>query len=742
MNMLPEMDRKILFVDDEINVLKAMKRQFHRQFRVETALGGEEALEKIQNAGPFAVVVSDLQMEDMNGLDFLRRVRECSPDSICVILTGFGDLNVAVNAVNEGIIFRFLTKPCPPDTLIKTLNECLEQHRRLMAVAVYTYTTHVENGAPTHTERGDGCQVVSGYGPQDFMADSLLHLSMVVPEHRGMVRENILRLASKKEGSPIEFQIRRKDGAVRWLRDTAIPHCDANGEICRIEGLVEDITDQKTVEQALQQSEARYQRMVANLPGLVYQFTLCEDGAIKFLFLSDSCGDLFGLTPAQVMEDSNLLMQCLSSGDRGDFYNMIADSAQKLTPGEWRGCGIFGGEEKWFHALCRPERLLGGDVIWDGILMDITDYKRMEQEREQLARFPSEDPSPVMRVAANGVIVYANKASAPLLNRWDRKVGEPLPENLLGLIARIKGSGSHECIEVDCKDRIYSIVFASIGKADYVNLYARDITEAKRGENELIRANEILREHDRLKSEFVSTVSHELRTPLCIFKNILSNAMAGVMGKVSDKLYDSLKTADQNVDRLSRIVANFLDISKIEAGTMELAQAVLSAQAVVEDVVASMETLSQAKNIEIRLALCKDDLKIVADEDRLIQILTNLIGNAIKFIPVHGHIEVTVEPAGEEVRFAVKDNGPGLSEDEMSRIFDRFVQIHKISGPGEHGTGLGLPITKELVEMHGGRIWVESTVGEGCCFYFVLPKHGIGRMGTVMEEALAAGRKD
>ena len=123
---------------------------------------------------------------------------------------------------------------------------------------------------------------------------------------------------------------------------------------------------------------------------------------------------------------------------------------------------------------------------------------------------------------------------------------------------KIWGSGSHECVEVDCKDRVYSIVFASIEKADYVNLYARDVTEAKRGERELIRANELLREHDRLKSEFVSTVSHELRTPLCIFKNILSNAMAGVMGKVSGKLYESLKTADANVDRLSRIVSNFL----------------------------------------------------------------------------------------------------------------------------------------------------------------------------------------
>lgn len=736
---MSDSDRKILFVDDEANVLKAIKRQFYRQFEIQTALGGEQGLEMIATEGPFAVIVSDLQMEDMNGLDFLRRVRESSPDSICVILTGFADLNVAVNAVNEGIIFRFLTKPCPQETLARTLNECLEQHRRLMAVSVYTYVTHVENGTPTWTERSDGCQVVTGYAPPDFAADNLLQLSMVVPEHRAMVRDNISRLAlQKKEVGPIEFQIRKKDGAIRWLRDTAIAHCDENGHVSRVEGLVEDITDQKIVEEALQQSEGRYQRMVANLPGLVYQFALCDDGAVKFLFISDHCRQLFGLDPRQVQEDSSVLMDKLCARDRGDFYHMIAASAEKLTPAEWRGCGTFQGQQKWFHAVCRPERLSSGDIVWDGILMDITENKRMEQEREQLARFPSEDPSPVMRIGAGGVIIYANKASTPLLNRWDRKVGEPLPDNLLGLVARIKGSGSDECVEVACKDRVYSIVFASIVNADYVNLYARDITEAKRGENELIRANEILREHDRLKSEFVSTVSHELRTPLCIFKNILSNAMAGVMGKISPKLYDSLKTADANVDRLSRIVSNFLDISKIEAGTMDLNETVLNAQSVVEDVVASMETLAQAKDIEVRLALCNNDLKIVADQDRLVQILTNLIGNAIKFIPVRGHIDVSVEDAGDEVRFSVKDDGPGLSEDEISRIFDRFVQIHNLKGAGEHGTGLGLPITKQLVELHGGRIWVESTVGEGCQFYFVLPKHGVGRVGMVVEESLAA----
>ena len=102
--------------------------------------------------------------------------------------------------------------------------------------------------------------------------------------------------------------------------------------------------------------------------------------------------------------------------------------------------------------------------------------------------------------------------------------------------------------------------------------------------------------------------------------------------------------------------------------------------------------------------------------------LTNLIGNALKFIPVNGHIGVKLEDSDSQITVSVSDDGPGLSKEEIEKIFDRFVQIHQVSGQGEHGTGLGLTITKELIELHGGRIWVESVLGEGCSFCFVLPK--------------------
>ena len=224
--MSSQSDKRILFVDDEENILSAIKRQFHKQFRIETALGGEQGLEIISNCEPFPVIVSDLHMNGMNGIDFLRQVRKKSPDTICVMLTGFAELDVAVDAVNEGVVFKFLTKPCPPDVLAKTLNECLEQHRRLVAMSVYTYTTHVDNGESSWIQRSAGCLAVTGYSEQDFAADHLLQFTMVLGDHRGLVKDNIKRVIAGTEVGPVEFQIHKKDGTERWLRDTIIPQRD------------------------------------------------------------------------------------------------------------------------------------------------------------------------------------------------------------------------------------------------------------------------------------------------------------------------------------------------------------------------------------------------------------------------------------------------------------------------------------------------------------------------------------
>ena len=243
---------------------------------------------------------------------------------------------------------------------------------------------------------------------------------------------------------------------------------------------------------------------------------------------------------------------------------------------------------------------------------------------------------------------------------------------------------------------------------------AKDITERKRAEQER-------KEHDRLKSEFVATVSHEVRTPLTIFKNIISNALAGVMGRLNPKLQKNLEMADKTIDRLARIIGEFLDISKIEAGKMRLHLAEFDIRSAISDAVKNLVLLADEKNIELKTYMWDCELLISADRDRIEQVLINLIGNAIKFAPDGGHINVRTKNLDTTVAVEIEDDGPGIERGDIEKIFDHFVQIEKQVGPGEHGTGLGLPIAKELVEMHGGRIEVKSELGCGTTFTVFLP---------------------
>ncbi len=243
---------------------------------------------------------------------------------------------------------------------------------------------------------------------------------------------------------------------------------------------------------------------------------------------------------------------------------------------------------------------------------------------------------------------------------------------------------------------------------------AKDITERRQAEEER-------KEQARLKSEFVATVSHEIRTPLSIFKNIVSNALAGVTGQLSPKLRENLEMANRTVNRLARIVSDFLDISKIEAGRMELLRIQFDIQSAITDSVNSLAPLADKKGIELKSYMPGCELLIDADRDRIEQALINLISNAIKYAPEGGNVNVRAKVLDGQVAVEVEDNGPGIERGDLDKIFDRFVQIEKPVGPGEHGTGLGLSIAKEVVELHGGKIEVESEPSQGTTFIIFLP---------------------
>lgn len=230
------------------------------------------------------------------------------------------------------------------------------------------------------------------------------------------------------------------------------------------------------------------------------------------------------------------------------------------------------------------------------------------------------------------------------------------------------------------------------------------------------------KEVDRTKTEFISTVSHELRTPLTSIREGVAQVFEGILGDVNQDQKEFLGIALEEVDRLAAIINDLLDISKIEAGKVVLKKSWVDLKELVEHVVFSYQSLVKNKRLELKAVMPDQMVEVFCDSDKVKQVLTNLLTNAYKFTEEGGRITIHVEADEHSVRVTVEDNGIGISAESLPKLFDKFVQVGRTAGPGIKGTGLGLTICKSLVEMHQGKIWVESRIREGSRFIFTLPK--------------------
>jgi len=237
----------------------------------------------------------------------------------------------------------------------------------------------------------------------------------------------------------------------------------------------------------------------------------------------------------------------------------------------------------------------------------------------------------------------------------------------------------------------------------------------------VIRYSMRRKELDRLKDQFVSTVSHEIRTPLSIIKEGVSLLTDKIPGPINEKQNQVLTATTNNIDRLARIIDNLLDTAALEAGKYKLTREFIDITDVMKQVAATFKSRAAEKGLELRVDVPKLGVKLFADADKIAQIFTNLIGNAIKFTK-RGFVEVSVIEKEQEIECAVVDTGRGISKENLAQIFSKFQQFGRKQGAGEKGTGLGLVIVKGVIKLHQGRIWVGSDLGKGTRFTFTLPK--------------------
>ena len=257
---------------------------------------------------------------------------------------------------------------------------------------------------------------------------------------------------------------------------------------------------------------------------------------------------------------------------------------------------------------------------------------------------------------------------------------------------------------------------------------------------ELAEANERLREADRLKTQFLANMSHELRTPMNSIIGYSELMLEETYGELTARQRDRLQTILRNARNLLDLINDLLDISRIEMGKVTLMRRTVHLNRVVETALKTLEPMARQKGLWLQTVLDEGLPPVQADEARLIQILNNLLSNAIKFTR-EGGVTVTVYPytdAGDWVAVSVSDTGIGIAPEHLPLIFEEFRQIDPSATQEFGGTGLGLAIVRRLVELHGGRVWVESTLGQGSTFTFILPTVESRRRPELSRAALQA----
>ena len=332
----------------------------------------------------------------------------------------------------------------------------------------------------------------------------------------------------------------------------------------------------------------------------------------------------------------------------------------------------------------------------------------------------------VMVADANGNIILVNAAAGRILELPREEVMGRTTSEMLGLygsqaqdwMETISGwakqpetyaVGEYLAAQLDTGDRIVSVHLAPVLTSDEflgtVSVF-RDVTAKV--------------EAEKAKSEFVSTVSHELRTPMTSIKGYADLLMMGAVGALTNKQQDFLSIIKDNADRMTALVNELLDISRIESGQVEILPTVSNVGEIVSRVTAMMRTRAQEKELNLQLDIPPDLPNVSADADRVTQILTNLVANACQYTPTGGEITVLARACGEKVHVTVRDTGIGIAPEDQDKVFDRFFRADTPLVQEISGTGLGLAIVKSLVEMHGEQIWVESELGKGSSFTFTL----------------------
>ncbi len=350
---------------------------------------------------------------------------------------------------------------------------------------------------------------------------------------------------------------------------------------------------------------------------------------------------------------------------------------------------------------------------------DISSRKLAEQEIKSLARFASESPNPIMRVTADGLIVYANSASRPLLLVWQADPGVRLPEEWCDEVALALGTGLPLERELDLSGQVYSLLFAPIRDLGYVNIYARDITAVRRAEQEARQHQAELVHVCRLSTmgEVATGMAHELNQPLSAivnYANGCSRRLQGGSGQ-TEELVGAMGQITAQAQRASEIIKRLRAL----VGKQPPIRTRADLNHLVREVSSFVEFDTSRLGLQIELELAREAIPVQVDLVQIEQVLLNLVGNALDALEERSkdqrRLRIHTGMRDGDAWVVVEDTGPGIARERLAGLFDPFVTTK------EGGMGMGLAISQTIVENHEGRIWADSELGRGSAFHLTLP---------------------
>jgi PAS domain S-box-containing protein len=557
-----------------------------------------------------------------------------------------------------------------------------------------------------------------GYGSPEELIGSVTDIGRQVllePDSRGGFLQRL-----DKDGRIVDFECEcvRRDGTRIWVLLSA-SRATSREEGIGCEGTMVDISSRKSAEESLIRERELLSTMIDNIPDHIY----VKDTENRFLVANAALRNFIGVDSSEKLRgktDFDFFPRELAEQFMADEKRILMTGEALINKDE-RSQGV-DGMEFWTLTTKVPLKDESGTLLGIvGINRDVTDFRKAQEEVRSLARFPEENPNPMMRLSREGVLLYANMSSQPILEDWGCTRGEKVPDDYHALVLKAFASGAPLIVELPFGKIQYSMVFAPIVDAGYINIYARDVTEQRNLEHQLLQSQKM----DAI-GRLAGGIAHDFNNVLTAIIGY-SDFLQMHLGK-DDPLQQEVEEIRKAGQRAASLTRQLLAFSRRQIFEVK----VLDLNAVVVGMEKMMRRLI---NESVSIDFCLDPAlgMMRADSSQMEQVLLNLVINASDAMPRGGKLTIETGNAeldesyaqmhismkpGPHVRLVVSDTGIGMDEETREHMFEPFFTTKKEG----KGTGLGLSMVYGIVKQSGGNIWVYSEPGKGTAFKIYLPR--------------------